>query len=136
MEPPVTSHQDARNRQTRHVHDVENNSPLTGPTSAQVRTSVYQRVQRFVRSLATSAPPPDTRAPSPLSQTMECYFICIDRKGHDTVAMRIPCPQIRPGRKERETEVYERITEKLLLYYGMRRFLPFYGVRDAQEVNV
>lgn len=50
--------------------------------------------------------------------------------------MQIPCPEIRPGQKERETEIYDEITKKLLLYYGIRRFLPFYGVRDVQEVNV
>jgi hypothetical protein len=138
---PLPSHQDARavssrNPQTRHVHDVENNSPLTEPASAHLGTSFYQRIGRFVRSLTTSTLPTDPTAPSPLSQTEECCFICIARNGHDTVAMQISCPQIRPGQKERETEIYDEITKKLLVYYGIRRFLPFYGVRDVQEVNV
>jgi hypothetical protein len=50
--------------------------------------------------------------------------------------MQIPCPQIRPSQKEREIEIYDEVTKKLQLYYGIRRFLPFYGVQAVQEVNV
>ena len=140
MEPPQSyqnSHAvSSRNPQTRHVRDVENNSPPTEPASAYAGTSFDQRLRRFVRNRATSALQTDPAAPSPSSQTKECCFICIARNGHDTVAMQIPCPEIRPGQKERETEIYDEITKNLLLYYGIRRFLPFYGVRDVQEVNV
>lgn len=136
---PTRQEADATNShepRTRRVRDVENNSPLTEPAPSHVGTSIYQHIQKAVRILATSTPALDSTTPPPLSQTEECCFICLDRNGHDTVAMQIPCPQIRPGQKERETEIYDRITERLLLYYGMRRFLPFYGIRDAQEVNV
>jgi len=137
----IPSHRDAhavasRNPPTRHVRDVENNSPLTEPPPTHLGTSFVQRIRNFSRGLTTSVLPPYSTTPSPPSQTKECCFMCIDRKGRDTVAMQIPCPQIRPGQKERETEIYDLITAKLQLYYGLRRFLPFYGVRAVEEVNV
>jgi len=135
----LPSHRDAHaaascNPPTRHVRDVENNSPLTEPPPTHLGTSFVQRI--FSRGLTTSVLPPDSTTPSPPTQTKECCFMCIDRNGRDTVAMQIPCPQVRPGQKERETEIYDRVTAKLQLYYGLRRFLPFYGVRAVEEVNV
>jgi hypothetical protein len=114
----LPSHRDAhavasRNPPTRHVRDVENNSPLTEPPPTHLGTSFVQRIRNFSRGLTTSVLPPDSTTPSPPTQTKECCFMCIDRNGRDTVAMQIPCPQIRPGQKERETEI---MTESLPNY--------------------
>ena len=104
--------------------------------STHAGTSIHQRIQSVISSLVTSAQHPDSTSPTPLCQTDECCFIGIERNGRDTVAMQTPCPQLKPVLKEGEIEIYDTITEKLFLYYGLRRFLAFYGVRDAQEVNV
>jgi hypothetical protein len=137
----LPSHRDthtagSRNTQTRHVDDVENNSPLTEPAPTRVGASIYQHVRKFACSHAITARTTDSAVPpSSLPQTKECCLVCIHRTGRDTVAMRTPCPQSSSGRKDREDKIYRDIKENILLYYGIRRFLPFYGVRDVQEVN-
>jgi hypothetical protein len=65
-----------------------------------------------------------------------CCFICIAMSGRENVAMKIPCPPSKSGTADRETKIYEIINERLTIYYGMSRFLPFYGVQRVEEVNV
>jgi hypothetical protein len=91
-----------------------------------------------VMSRSSSMPASDPIPPHPALRPKWCCFICIDIAGREPVAMKIPCPPRKPGTglNARETQIYENIKQRLTTYYGMSRFLPFYGVKDVQEVNV
>jgi hypothetical protein len=145
------------------INDVESNLPRTELTSSYTGTPYHQRIQRLLgtffgsKALQTrmkqlSRRPPliqvmrrflrvpssDLVASNPALRSMWCCFICIDISGRQPVAMKIPCPPSKQGTrsKDRETRIYETIKERLTIYYGMSRFLPFYGVQEVQEVNV
>jgi hypothetical protein len=96
------------------------------------RPPLIQAIRRFLR-----VPASDLVAPHSASPSKWYCFICIDTSGHETVAMKIPCPPRKSqGTKDRETKIYETIKERLTIYYCVSRFLPFYGVQEVQEVNV
>jgi hypothetical protein len=142
--------------------DVESNLPRTELTPSYTGIPYHQRIQKLLgtffvsKALQTrmkqlSGKPPliqvmrrflrvpasDPIAPPPALRSKWCCFICIDISGRQTVAMKIPCPPKKSkGTKDRETKIYETIKERLTIYYGMSRFLPFYGVKEVQEVKV
>ena len=110
---------------------------------------LVQELGQFLR-----APASDPNVSRPTSPVDRCCFICIAMSGREIVAMKIPCPRRKlaiskhrgtvpmeipcppPASKHRETKTYKMIKERLKVYYGMSRFLPFYGIQDVQEVNV
>jgi hypothetical protein len=91
-------------------------------------------IQAMRRSLNVPASNPTKSHPALRSNW--CCFICIAMSGREIVAMEIPCPPSKSGLADRETKIYQNIKERLTIYYGMSRYLPFYGVQEVQEVNV
>jgi hypothetical protein len=116
----------------------------------QAHIEQVARISHLVRAMHASierlsrkppliqVPTSDPIASSPAPQPKWCCFICIDIPGCQPVAMKIPCPPRKKGtgQKDRETKIYGTIKERLTTYYEIPRFLPFYGVKEVQEVNV
>jgi hypothetical protein len=107
----------------------------------QASMAQMSKIPLLVQSMGhhwTVSPSDSNTTPSAAVPSKWCCFICVDISGRETVAMKIPCPSRKPrlGSKDRETKIYETIKQSLTIYYGMSRFLPFYGVKGVQEVNV
>jgi hypothetical protein len=119
-----------------HIEQVSKIPQVARAMQASIeRLSKISPLIRVTRR-SSKVPTSTATASRPDLRSTWCCFICIAMSGRENVAMKIPCPPSKSGTADRETKIYEIINERLTIYYGMSRFLPFYGVQRVEEVNV